>query len=333
METNTQQYHKRKQKVTVVGCGQVGMACIYSLLVREEVANITIADIDRKKLLGEVMDLTHAGAFITANVSAAGENYEGTEDSDLIILTAGCRQREGEDRRSLLDRNVSVFKTIVPPLVKKSPNTLVLVVSNPCDTLTYITWKLSGLPSSQVFGSGTYLDSSRFRVGLSKKFGVNAQSIHGWILGEHGDSSVPVWSGVSIGGLSMEDAMKHFKLDLTSKDFDQIYQDVKDSAAQVIQNKGYTNWAIGAAVCRIVEFIFHDSKRIVPLSTLVPEGAHGIKGEVFLSLPCVLGENGISRVITQTLTKEEEAKLQKSANDMLELQSKLSNLNSNPSNL
>jgi len=156
------------------------------------------------------MDLTHAGAFITSNVSAAGENYEGTEHSDLIILTAGCRQREGEDRRSLLDRNVSVFKTIVPPLVQKSPNTLILVVSNPCDTLTYITWKLSGLPASHVFGSGTYLDSSRFRVGLAKKFNVNAQSIHAWILGEHGDSSVPVWSGVTVGGLSMTDAIKNF---------------------------------------------------------------------------------------------------------------------------
>jgi L-lactate dehydrogenase len=299
------------------------MACVYSLLSREIVGEFCIADIDRKKLEGEVMDLNHAGAFLHAEVSVAGTNYEGTENSDLIILTAGVRQREGEDRRSLLERNVGIYKVIVPQLVKKSPDTLILVVSNPCDSLAYITWKISGLPSSHVFGSGTYLDSSRFRVGLAKKFGVNAQSVHAWILGEHGDSSVPVWSGISIGGLNFKDAIANFGLNMNESDCVTIYNEVKDSAAQIIKNKGYTNWAVGAAVCRIVEFIFHDAKRIVPLSTLVPDGHHGIKGEVFLSLPCVLGQNGIVKVLDQSLSQEEESKLQKSAKEMFDLQSTL----------
>jgi len=312
--------HHTYTKVTLVGCGAVGMACVYSMLSREVVGEIVIADIDRKKLEGEVMDLTHAGGFLHADAKMAGEKYEGTEHSDLIIITAGVRQREGESRRSLLERNVSVFRSIIPPLVKLSPETLILVVSNPCDTLTYIAWKLSGLPKSSVFGSGTYLDSSRFRVALAHKLGISAQSVHAWIIGEHGDSSVPVWSGVNIAGINIKDAVDHF--DYHENTWSDIHEDVKNSAYKVIQCKGYTNWAIGAAVSRIVECILYDQKRVLPLSTLV-QGLHGIENEVFLSLPCVLRQGGITNVLDQPLSEEEKAKLQKSACEMYELQATL----------
>lgn len=150
--------------------------------------------------------------------------------------------------------------------------------------MTYIAWKLSGLPRSSVFGSGTYLDSSRFRVALAAKIGINAQSVHAWIIGEHGDSSVPVWSGVNIAGINIKDAIANF--DEHEQTWTQIHEDVKASAYKVIQCKGYTNWAIGSAVSRIIECILRDEKRVLPLSTLV-QGMHGIEEEVFLSLPCM----------------------------------------------
>eukprot|EP01126_Amoeba_proteus_P041131 TRINITY_DN4414_c0_g1_i3.p1 TRINITY_DN4414_c0_g1~~TRINITY_DN4414_c0_g1_i3.p1 ORF type:complete len:327 (+),score=53.39 TRINITY_DN4414_c0_g1_i3:91-1071(+) len=314
---NEAEIKKRASKITLVGCGAVGMACVYSILSREVVGQVVIVDVDKKKLRGEVMDLRHAGGFLHADVIAAEDDFSGTENSDIIIITAGVRQREGESRRSLLERNVAVFSSIVPPLVKKSPETLFLVVSNPCDTLTYITWKLSGLPRSSVFGSGTYLDSSRFRVAIAEKLGVNAQSVHGWIIGEHGDSSVPVWSGVNVAGINIKDAVSDFELH--NSEWNQIHEKVKNSAYEVIQCKGYTNWAIGSAVSRIVECILRNERRVLPLSTLVA-GVHGITSDVFLSLPCVLGQKGIIHVLEQPLSVGEREKLHKSAEEMVVLQ-------------
>jgi len=300
-------------KVTVVGCGAVGMACVFSMMSREIVGEVVIADIDRKKLEGEVMDLNQSGGFLHASVKAAGEGYEGTENSDVIVITAGVRQKEGESRRSLLDRNKAVFSSIIPPLVEKSPQTILLVVSNPCDTLAQLAWKISGLPPASVFGSGTYLDSSRFRVALADKVGINAQSVHAWIIGEHGDTSVPVWSGVNIAGVNIKDAIPDFEKN--KDEWLSTHEEVKNSAYKVIQYKGYTNWAIGSAVSRIVECVLHNQRRVIPLSVLV-KGLYGITEEVFLSLPCVLGEQGIVQVIEQPLSEEEKSKLQTSASEM-----------------
>jgi len=308
---------KRSPKVTVVGCGAVGMASVYAMLNREVGGEVVIADIDKKKLEGEVMDLSHSGGFLNASVRAAGDDFAGTENSDVVIITAGVRQREDESRRSLLDRNVSVLRAIIPPLVEKSPDTLILVVSNPCDTLTYVAWKLSGLPRSHVFGSGTFLDSSRFRVAIASKIGLNPMSVHAWIIGEHGDSSVPVWSGINIAGIPIDEAINDCHASWAS-----LHKEVLSSASTVIKCKGYTNWAIGAAVCNIVECIFHNECRVIPLSTLV-QGLHGIEEEVFLSLPCVLSQGGIMNVLDQPLSQNETAMLKKSAMEMAELQSSL----------
>jgi len=278
--------------------------CAYTILSSGICAELVLCDVERDKLTGEVMDLNHAGAFLHANVTAAGPNFEGTENSDICIITAGVRQRVGEDRRSLLERNFKVFQSIVPTMVKLSPEIIILVVSNPCDALTYIAWKLSGLPSNRVIGSGTFLDSSRFRVRLAEKLGVNPQSVHGLIIGEHGDSSVPVWSGVNIAGVPLNTFFES-----------NIHEAVVKSAYDIIKLKGYTNWAIGAAVSQIVHFIFMDSHRVVPITTYA-KGEHGIEEDVFLSLPCVIGRNGVVRVLHTPLSEWEKSKLRESARIM-----------------
>jgi len=304
-------------KITIVGVGQVGMACAFSILSSGLCSELVLADVERDKLTGEVMDLIHAGAFVHSKITAAAPNYEGTENSTICIITAGVRQRVNEDRRQLLERNVKVFNAIIPPLVRLSPNTIILVVSNPCDSLTYVAWKLSGLPKSQVFGSGTFLDSSRFRVILAEKLNVNPQSVHGWILGEHGDSSFPVLSGVNVSGILLHDIMKD--------DWESIHKQVTSSAYEVIKLKGYTNWAIGVAVSRIVEFIFKDSRHVIPLS-ISAKGMYGIDSEVFLSLPCIIGRRGIVQVLDATLTEVEKAKFINSATILSKLLVTLSSL-------
>eukprot|EP01128_Nolandella_sp_AFSM9_P004742 TRINITY_DN2187_c0_g1_i1.p1 TRINITY_DN2187_c0_g1~~TRINITY_DN2187_c0_g1_i1.p1 ORF type:complete len:283 (-),score=73.69 TRINITY_DN2187_c0_g1_i1:277-1125(-) len=271
----------------------------------------------REKVEGEVLDFSHSGTFLTGRVTQAGENYEGTEGSDICIITAGVRQRAGESRLSLLERNVKVMKSIIPPLVAKSPDTLILMVSNPCDIMTYVAWKLSGLPKERVFGSGTYLDSSRFRVLIGESLNVSPFSVHGWIVGEHGDSSVPVWSSVSVAGIPL-DSLKEGEGEHFADSCKGLHKKVVDAAYKVIELKGYTNWAIGAAVGKIVELIFKDSRRIIPLSTCC-KGLYGIESDVFLSVPVVISRAGVARSFKQPLKEEEEAALKKSASTLEEL--------------
>ncbi|KAK8403373.1 hypothetical protein O3P69_000461 [Scylla paramamosain] len=192
-------------KVTVVGVGQVGMACAFSLLTQHICSELALVDVMPDKLRGEMMDLQHGLTFLRNVKIEASTDYACSAGSRLCIVTAGARQREGESRLSLVQRNVDIFKGIIPNLVKHSPNCILLVVSNPVDIMTYVTWKLSGLPKNRVIGSGTNLDSSRFRFHLSQKLNVAPSSCHGWIIGEHGDSSVPVWSGVNIAGVRLRD--------------------------------------------------------------------------------------------------------------------------------
>ncbi|CAI2341082.1 unnamed protein product [Caenorhabditis sp. 36 PRJEB53466] len=279
-------------KVTVVGVGQVGMACAYSILQQNIANELCLVDVVADKLKGEMMDLQHGLAFTRHCTVKADTDYSITAGSKLCVVTAGARQREGETRLSLVQRNVEIFKGIIPQLVKYSPDTCILVVSNPVDVLTYVTWKLSGLPRERVFGSGTNLDSARFRFLLSEKLNIAPTSCHGWIIGEHGDSSVAVWSGVNVAGVTLHD---------------------------IIKLKGYTSWAIGLSVAKIAQGIFSNSRNVFALSTNV-KGFHGINDDVYLSLPVVLGSSGLTHVVKQNLTEAEIAKLHSSAEALLEVQ-------------
>ncbi|KAK9747449.1 lactate/malate dehydrogenase, alpha/beta C-terminal domain [Popillia japonica] len=304
-------------KVTVVGVGQVGMACAFSIMSQRISSDVCLVDCVEDKLMGEMLDLQHGSLFLKNCKVAASTDYAITAGSKLCIVTAGVRQREGESRLDLVQRNTEVMKNIIPKLVKYSPDTILLIVSNPCDILTYVAWKLSGLPKERVIGSGTNLDSSRFRFLLSQKLGVASTSCHGWIIGEHGDSSVAVWSGVNIAGVRLKELNPKVGTDSDPENWKDLHKQVVESAYNVIKLKGYTSWAIGMTVASIASSILHNIGNIHALSVLV-KGYHGIEDEVFLSLPSVIGASGITDVVIQPLTDSETQSLQKSAKLMAE---------------
>ncbi|XP_056373251.1 L-lactate dehydrogenase B chain-like [Hyla sarda] len=314
-----------KNKITVVGVGQVGMACAISILQKDLADELALVDILEDKLKGEMMDLQHASLFLKTPTIVADKDYSVTKNSRIVVITGGVRQQEGESRLNLVQRNVNVFKFIVPQVVKYSPDATLIVVSNPVDIMTYVTWKLSGLPQNRIVGSGTNLDSARFRYLISQKLGISTSSCHGYVLGEHGDSSVPVWSGVQVGGVSLQSLNPNIGTDQDKEDWKDVHKQVVDSAYEVIKLKGYTNWAIGLSVADLSESITKNLSRIHPVSTMV-KNFYGITDEVFLSLPCVLNGQGVAQVVNQKLTDEEVAKLKKSADTLLAIQKDLKDL-------
>lgn len=230
----------------------------------------------------------------------------------MIIITAGARQRPGESRLALVARNAAIYRSILPPLVARSPDAILLIVSNPVDILTAIAARLSGFPAGRVFGSGTYLDSSRLRVALASELGVAPKSVHASILGEHGDSSVAVASMANVGGARFAD------IRMTDGAWAALHARVVGAAKHVIGLKGYTNWGVGAAVGALVGFILRDEKRVVPVS-VAAKGTYGIEEDVFLSLPAVLGRGGVERVIRVPLSEAEHTKLHASARALAEV--------------
>lgn len=286
----------KASRVTLVGVGDVGVACAYHLLIRGFCSELILIDVLKDKLLGQVMDLQHGGAFYSTRV-VAGESYADTANSDLCIITAGVRQREGEPRTELLSRNRALLEHIVPPLIQYSPQTILFLVSNPVDLLTMMAWKMSGLPRSRVLGSGTFLDSSRFRTLLGQALGVNPSSIDAMVLGEHGDTSFVYHSGIRVGGLPLH---AHLDTALRSSQasvetyVDHVHQKVVAAANDVIRLKGYTNLAIGCAVAHIVDAILNDKRTIIPVSTCVAD-VDGLDSNIFLSLPCVLSRCGVEK--------------------------------------
>lgn len=306
-------------KVTVVGVGQVGMACAFSLLTQHICSELALVDVVADKLRGEMMDLQHGLTFLRNVKIDASTDYSVSAGSRVVIVTAGARQREGESRLSLVQRNVDIFKGIIPNIVKHSPNCILLIVSNPVDILTYVAWKISGLPKHRVIGSGTNLDSSRFRFHLSQKLQVAPSSTHGWIIGEHGDSSVPVWSGVNVAGVRLRDINPLVGTPEDPDKYNEMHKEVVNSAYEVIKLKGYTSWAIGTSCAVLTRSMLMNERAVYAMSTSV-QNYHGIDKDVFLSLPVVLGENGVTHVIKQTLTQPEIAQLQSSANALWDVQ-------------
>ncbi|XP_043083206.1 L-lactate dehydrogenase B-B chain-like [Puntigrus tetrazona] len=217
-----------RNKVTVVGVGQVGMACAVSVLLRELADELALVDVVEDKLKGEMMDLQHGSLFLKTPKIVSGKDYSVTANSRIVVVTAGVRQQEGESRLNLVQRNVNIFKHIIPQIVRYSPNCILIVVSNPVDVLTYVTWKLSGLPKHRVIGSGTNLDSARFRYLMAERLGIHPSSFNGWILGEHGDSSVPVWSGVNVAGVSLQGLNPDMGTDKDKEDWKSVHKMVVD---------------------------------------------------------------------------------------------------------
>ncbi|KAK7389269.1 hypothetical protein VNO78_24122 [Psophocarpus tetragonolobus] len=313
---------KRQTKISVIGVGNVGMAIAQTVLTQDLTDELVLVDVNADKLRGEMLDLQHAAAFLPRTKILASVDYDITAGSDLCIVTAGARQIPGESRLNLLQRNLSLFRAVIPPLVRYSPDTILLIVSNPVDILTYVAWKLSGFPSNRVIGSGTNLDSSRFRFLIADHLDVNAQDVQAYIVGEHGDSSVALWSSISVGGIPVLSFLKKQQIAYEKETLEQIHKTVIDSAYEVINLKGYTSWAIGYSVANLARSIIRDQRKIHPVSVLA-KGIYGIDGDVFLSLPSQLGRGGTLGITNVHLNEEETKRLKDSAKTILEVQGQL----------
>eukprot|EP00545_Synedropsis_sp_CCMP1620_P009663 CAMPEP_0119004230 /NCGR_PEP_ID=MMETSP1176-20130426/1029_1 /TAXON_ID=265551 /ORGANISM="Synedropsis recta cf, Strain CCMP1620" /LENGTH=385 /DNA_ID=CAMNT_0006955915 /DNA_START=68 /DNA_END=1225 /DNA_ORIENTATION=- len=304
------------KKVSIVGCGQVGLAIAFSILNQDLCGTLALVDIDKKKLEGEAKDFLQGSAFHQRITIEASDDYTVSQQSHLVIITAGVAQRPGESRLGLVTRNAKIMGMVMPQVLKHSPDAAICIFSNPVDVMTAVAAKIAGpsVPVGRIFGSGTCLDSSRLRNLIAKSMDLDPKSIHGYVIGEHGDSSIAVWSSVRVGGLPL--LSKDQEPDDTIKS---LHQEVVDSAGDVINLKGYTNWAIGLTGAHIARAVLNDTRSIFPVSTCV-RGLYGIQEDVFLSVPCSISTQGVQRLSVLPLTDSEEKGFTDSAKKVWEVQ-------------
>ncbi|WP_297637025.1 L-lactate dehydrogenase [uncultured Clostridium sp.] len=299
-----------KRKISIIGAGFVGATTAFALMNSGIATEICIYDINMEKAMGEVMDLVHGTSFVKPVNIYAG-SLEETKDSDIVIITAGAGQKEGETRLDLIEKNYNIFKGFVPQIAKLSPKSILLVVSNPVDVLAHITYKLSGFPKERVIGSGTVLDTSRLKYVLGKYLNVNNGNIHSYVIGEHGDSEVVTWSNASVAGENVDLYAKQFELAWDEEIKTVIENDVKNAAYEIISRKNATYFAVALAINKIVEAIFRNSNSILTVSSLF-EGQYGIE-DMYLAIPTVVSLKGATGIVEIPLAKDEEARLQESA--------------------
>ncbi len=296
-------------KVVIVGAGAVGSTCAYTLMLKGIFSEIALIDINKSKAEGDALDMNH-GLCFTKSVKITAGGYEECKDADMIIITAGAAQEPGETRLSLLKSNKKIFESIVGSIVENATHhPIILVVSNPVDILTYVTYRLSGWEKGRVIGSGTVLDTSRLKYMLSLHTGLDAKSIHTYIVGEHGDSEVAAWSQTRIAGLSLDSYCETGDCGLKSER--SLLEDVRGAAYEIIEKKGATYYAIALAVARIAEAIVNNEKSILTVSSVL-EGEYGFEN-LALSVPTVVGGKGVEGIIEASFNDEETAALSRSA--------------------
>lgn len=297
-------------RIAIVGTGHVGSTCAYALLLRGLASEIVLVNLHRERAEGEAMDLNH-GMLFARPVRVWAGDFADCKGADIVVLAAGVAQNPGETRLDLLKRNTRVFQEIIPEIVRYASDAILIVVTNPVDVLTHVAWRVSGLPAARVIGSGTILDTARFRYLLSQYFKVEPRSVHAFIIGEHGDSQVPVWSLANIAGIRLADFghLNGSALDDEAKSA--IAYDTRRAAYEIIQRKGATYYAIAAGLVRIIEAIVRDENSVLTVSSLV-QGAYRLD-DVCLSLPGVVNQQGVARVLELPLAGEERSALDKSA--------------------
>ena len=294
-----------QRKVAVVGCGFVGSSVAFALLNSGLFAEIVLIDVDKNKAEGEAMDMSDGVPFVGQTRVYAG-SYDDAVDSAIIIVTAGASQKEGETRLDLVNKNVAIFKSIIPEISKRDYGGILLIVANPVDILTFAALKISGLPENRVIGSGTVLDSARLKYALGERLGVDSRSVHSFIVGEHGDSEIALWSTANVSGVPINDFCEMRGFFDHDEAMAKIAEDVKNSAYEIIKRKHATYYGIAMAVKRICECIVNDEKSVLSVSSLVHD-FYGIDG-VCLNLPSVVGENGVeARMPIKPNDKEIEA--------------------------
>lgn len=297
-------------RVAIVGTGAVGSTFAYSLLISGLAAEIVLVDANARKAEGEAMDLMHAVPFLhTARVWAG--TVEDCAGSAITVITAGAAQKPGETRLDLLRKNAAIFREIVPAVAAANPDGIIVVATNPVDVLAYLTFRISGLPSGRVIGSGTILDTARFRALLAEHYGVDPRSVHAYIAGEHGDSEVPVWSLANIAGMPLADFATANGMGHDAGSLQAIFEATRDAAYEIIERKGATYYAVAAGLMRIVEAILRDQSTVLSVSSLICD-YYGID-DVYLSVPTVVGRVGVERPLRLALSAEEASGLRRSA--------------------
>ncbi len=312
METNYINF----SKVGIIGCGFVGSSSAFSLMQSGMFTEMVLIDADKARAEGEALDISHGLPFAKPMKIYAGD-YSDLKDAGLIIITAGANQKPGETRLDLVKKNITIFKSIIPEIKKIDYKGILLIVANPVDILTTVAIKLSGFPANRVFGSGTVLDTARLKYNLGQHLDVDSRSVHAFIIGEHGDSEIAAWSCANVSGIKLNkfcEMRGFFKHEEAMK---RIADEVKNSAYEIIKRKRATYYGIAMAVRRICEAIVRNEKSILPISSLM-KGQYGISG-IALSMPAIVGRNGVETHVPFEINEQEAADLQKSAKTLQEV--------------
>lgn len=284
-------------KVVLIGCGNVGMAYAYSLINQKSyVSELVLIDINKEKVEGEAMDLNHCLPYVSSRISVRAGDYNECRDARIVVIAAGSNQKEGETRMDLINKNSKIFKSIVSPVMENGFNGIFVVATNPLDVMTYLTLKYSKLPANQVLGSGTTLDTARLRYMISEKIGICSKNIEAYVIGEHGDSEFIPWSNANI-------ALKSIKKFLTEEERNQLEEDVRNSAYEIINRKGATAYGIGVCLTRITNAILEDKNIILSVSSYDKEN------DICISTPAIVNASGVKEKIYIPLDKEETEKI------------------------
>ena len=297
------------KKIVLVGTGMVGMSFAYAALNQNLCDELVLCDINEKRAKGEAQDLNHGLAFSKTSMKIYAGNYSDCKDANIVVICAGVGQKPGETRLQLLQRNLEIFKTIVTPIVESGFDGIFVVATNPVDIMSRITRKLSGFPNNKVIGTGTTLDSARMRYLIGEYFHIDPRNIHGYVIGEHGDSEFVPWSQVTIGPKPIRDElMDNPRFEM--RDLEQIEENVRHAAYEIIEAKGATYYGIGMAICRGARAILQDENSILTISARLC-GAYGLD-KVYVGNPCVVNKNGAVRRIELTLMNNEMKKFKES---------------------
>lgn len=289
-------------KVVIIGCGNVGMSYAYALLNQKtNIHELVLIDLNKDKVIGEVMDLNHSLAFAPSKMKIKAGDYSDCKGAKIVCIAAGANQEKNETRMDLIYKNSKIFKNIVSEVMNNEFNGIFLIATNPLDVMTYLTWKYSNLPPNKIIGSGTSLDTSRLRYMIGSKLKINPKNVHAYVIGEHGDSEFVPWSNATVG-------LQNIKEFLTSRELNKIYEDVKNAAYDIIEKKGATSYGIGMCLVRITNAILGDENSIITVSTYDEEN------DVFVGLPAIINSKGVREKVYVNLTEEESSRLNNSIN-------------------
>ncbi len=291
-------------RVVLVGTGFVGSSYAYSMLNQGICEEFVLVDLNEKKAEGEAMDLRHGLPFAPHTTKIWKGSYADCKTADIVVLTAGANQKPGETRLDLVEKNTNIFRGIISQIMESGFDGIFLVAANPVDILTYATWKFSGLPKERVIGSGTILDTARFRYELGNYFDVDTRNVHAYIIGEHGDTELPVYSHVNLGAKPLAKALET-KDNYKQEDLDEMFVNVRDAAYHIIERKGATYYGIGMGLTRITKAILQDENSILTVSTLL-EGEYGHE-DIYIGVPCVVNRQGVREVVELELNEKEKA--------------------------